>query len=172
MFSEDGGFRSSVFYNVLGESFVATAFATARAADPDAKLYINDYNLDSPSYAKTKGLAAAVKKWVAAGVPIDGVGSQSHLGGTWPISDVPAAMKLLCADVKECAMTELDIKGATSADYQVAVNACLDEEKCVGITVWGVSDADSWRKGENPLLFDASFKAKAAYNGICSALAQ
>jgi endo-1,4-beta-xylanase len=129
-------------------------------------------SLDSPSYAKTKGLAAAVKKWVAAGVPIDGVGSQSHLGGTWPISDVPAAMKLLCADVKECAMTELDIKGATSADYQVAVNACLDEEKCVGITVWGVSDADSWRKGENPLLFDASFKAKAAYNGICSALAQ
>jgi endo-1,4-beta-xylanase len=38
--------------------------------------------------------------------------------------------------------------------------------------VWGVSDADSWRKGENPLLFDAGFKAKAAYNGVCSALAQ
>lgn len=172
MFDEQGGFRSSVFYNVLGEDFVKIAFTTARAADPNAKLYINDYNLDSPSYAKTKGFAANVKKWVAAGVPIDGVGSQSHLGGTWPIADFPAALKMVCADVKECAMTELDIKGAKSSDYNTAVKACLDETKCVGVTVWGVSDADSWRKGENPLLFDAQSQAKEAYNGLCTALAQ
>ncbi|KAH8728291.1 glycosyl hydrolase family 10-domain-containing protein [Phaeosphaeriaceae sp. PMI808] len=171
MFEENGSFRSSVFYNVLGEDFVKTAFTAARAADPNAKLYINDYNLDSPSYAKTKGFAAAVKKWVAAGVPIDGVGSQSHLAGNWPIADFPAALKLVCADVKECAMTELDIKGATSADYQTAVKACLDTTNCVGVTVWGVSDANSWRASEKPLLFDASFKAKEAYNGLCTALA-
>ncbi|KAF1972366.1 hypothetical protein BU23DRAFT_590120 [Bimuria novae-zelandiae CBS 107.79] len=171
MFAEDGGFRSSVFYNVLGEDFVALAFTTARAAGPTAKLYINDYNLDSPSYAKTKGLAAAVKKWVAAGVPIDGVGPQSHLGGTWPISDVPAALKLVCANVSECAMTELDIKGASASDYTTAVKACLNKEKCVGVTVWGVSDKDSWRKGENPLLFNQGFKAKEAYNALCDVLA-
>jgi endo-1,4-beta-xylanase len=172
IFNEDGSFRSSVFYNVLGENFVATAFATAKAADPEAKLYINDYNLDSPSYAKTKAMASNVKKWVAAGVPIDGIGSQSHLSGSWPISDYPAALKLLCESASECAMTELDIKGGAAADYKTAVTACLDVENCVGVTVWGVSDTDSWiGAAATPLLFDGSFQAKESYNGLCSALA-
>ncbi|KAI4647961.1 Endo-1,4-beta-xylanase F3 [Alternaria ventricosa] len=172
IFNEDGSFRSSVFYNVLGEDFVATAFATAKAADPEAKLYINDYNLDSPSYAKTKAMASNVKKWIAAGVPIDGIGSQSHLSGSWPISDYPAALKLLCGSAPECAMTELDIKGGSAADYKTAVTACLDVENCVGVTVWGVSDTDSWiGAASTPLLFDGSFKAKENYNGLCTALA-
>lgn len=68
-------------------------------------------------------------------------------------------------------MTELDIKGASPADYKTAVGACLDQENCVGVTVWGVSDKDSWRKSENPLLFDASSQAKAAYNDLCTLLA-
>jgi endo-1,4-beta-xylanase len=84
---------------------------------------------------------------------------------------VPAALKLICADVKECAMTELDIKNAKASDYTTAVTACLDQKNCVGVTVWGVSDKDSWRKGENPLLFDQAFKAKDAYNALCDALA-
>jgi len=159
-----------VFYNVLGEEFVATAFKTARAVDAKAKLYINDYNLDSPTYSKTKAMATKVAAWRAAGVPIDGIGSQTHLGGNWPISDYPGALKLLCGAASECAITELDIKGAAASDYKTAFKACLDLNNCVGITVWGVSDKDSWRAGENPLLFDTGYKAKAAYNELCSML--
>ncbi|CBQ73812.1 probable endo-1,4-beta-xylanase [Sporisorium reilianum SRZ2] len=175
IFNEDGSMRNSVFYNVLGENFVKIAFDAARAADPSAKLYINDYNLDDPSYAKHKALVAKVKQWRSQGIPIDGIGSQSHLQvpGSFPdASKVGSAIASLCAAAPECAMTELDIAQASTDQYTKATQACLAQTNCVGITVWGVSDNTSWRSSTNPLLWNGSYQKKPAYSAVLNTLNQ
>lgn len=82
---EDGSYRDgtladdkkSQWYAILGESYIAEAFKAARAADPNAKLFYNDFYDYIP--AKQQGIYNMVKKLKDQGVPIDGIGMQCHL---------------------------------------------------------------------------------------------
>ncbi|WP_369365556.1 non-reducing end alpha-L-arabinofuranosidase family hydrolase [Streptomyces sp. CG4] len=169
----DGGsgqHRSSVFQDVLGNGFIEEAFRTARAADPSAKLCYNDYNIENWTDAKTQGVYAMVKDFKSRGVPIDCVGFQSHFGAGGPPAGYQTTLSRFAALGVDVQITELDVAQASPTAYAGAVQACMNVARCTGITVWGIRDSDSWRTGENPLLFDAGGNKKPAYNAVLTAL--
>ncbi|MCC2317926.1 non-reducing end alpha-L-arabinofuranosidase family hydrolase [Cellulomonas chengniuliangii] len=164
-----GGRRDSNLQRT-GDDWIEAAFRAARAADPNAKLCYNDYNTDGIN-AKSTGIYTMVRDFKARGVPIDCVGFQSHLGSTIP-GDYQANLQRFADLGVDVQITELDVAqgGNQASIYQSVTRACLAVTRCTGITVWGVRDSDSWRTGENPLLFDSSGNKKAAYTSTLNAL--
>ncbi|MER6032295.1 non-reducing end alpha-L-arabinofuranosidase family hydrolase, partial [Streptomyces sp. NPDC001851] len=104
------------------------------------------------------------------GVPIDCVGFQSHFGAGGPPPSFQTTLSRFAALGVDVQITELDIAQASPTAYAGAVQACMDVARCTGITVWGIRDSDSWRTGENPLLFDAGGNKKPAYSAALTAL--
>ncbi|MGY0002907.1 endo-1,4-beta-xylanase [Micromonospora sp. I033] len=164
-----GGRRDSNLQRT-GNDWIEAAFRAARAADPGAKLCYNDYNTDGVN-AKSTGIYNMVRDFRSRGVPIDCVGFQSHLGTSLP-GDYQANLQRFADLGVDVQITELDItQGANQATmYGAVTRACLAVARCTGITTWGVRDSDSWRGGDNPLLFDASGNKKAAYTAVLNAL--
>ncbi|MCU7730127.1 endo-1,4-beta-xylanase [Actinoplanes sp. KI2] len=153
-----------------GNDWIEAAFRAARAADPGAKLCYNDYNTDGVN-AKSTGVYNMVKDFKSRGVPIDCVGFQSHLGTSIP-GDYQSNLQRFADLGVEVQITELDVAqgGNQATIYAAVTRACMAVSRCGGITVWGIRDSDSWRTGENPLLFDASGNKKAAYTSVLNAL--
>jgi len=182
---EDGTWRKSVFYNVLGEDYIKLAFETAAKVDPEAKLYYNDYNIESPN-DKSKGVHRIIEMLQADGLRIDGVGLQAHFVAhrSPSLDDQIAVMNSYAAYDVELAYTELDVRIALPLNetnlqqqkdsYRDAAGACAQVEKCIGITLWDFYDAFSWvpyvfdGEGAATLWFD-DFTRHPAYYGILAA---
>jgi endo-1,4-beta-xylanase len=183
----DGSYRDSIFYKTIGPAFIPIAFAAAAEADPNTKLYYNDFNLEFAA-DKTAATIELVKDLQARKVRIDGVGFQGHLivGATPSRSALATSLKRFTALGLEVAYTEVDIRHdalppSTSAlnqqaqDYVSLVGSCLDVPGCVGITVWQFTDKFSWVpqsfKGQgDALLWTSDYKTKPAYDAVMDLL--
>ncbi|MGO4455795.1 endo-1,4-beta-xylanase [Streptomyces sp. M-16] len=154
-----------------GNDWIEVAFRTARAADPAAKLCYNDYNVENWTWAKTQAVYAMVRDFKQRGVPIDCVGFQSHFNNDSPYnSNFRTTLQSFAALGVDVAVTELDIQGASATTYANVTNDCLAVPRCLGITVWGVRDTDSWRSEQSPLLFDGNGNKKPAYTSVLNVL--
>jgi endo-1,4-beta-xylanase len=183
-FNDDGSLRADVFFNAMGSGYIADALRTAHAADPNAVLYLNDYNIEGEN-AKSNAMYNLVSSLKSQGVPIGGVGLESHfILGQVP-SSMLANMQRFAALGVDVAVTELDDRiqlPATSAnlqqqanDYATVVKDCLQVSRCVGVSQWGVGDADSWIPGAfagfgAATMYDSNYQPKPAYNAALSAL--
>ncbi|MET8910115.1 endo-1,4-beta-xylanase [Micromonospora sp. NPDC004551] len=169
-FNEDGSRRQSNLQGT-GNDWIEVAFRTARNADPSVKLCYNDYNIENWSYGKTQGVYRMVQDFKSRGVPIDCVGLQTHFtGGSSLPSNFQTTLSSFAALGVDVALTEVDVTNASTTQYAGLTQACMNVPRCIGITVWGVRDSDSWRSSESPLLFDGGGNKKAAYTSVLNAL--
>ncbi len=79
---EDGSYRKSKFYEILGEEFLLLAFQYAQEADPKVELYYNDYNEWYPG--KREAIVRLIKTLKERGIRIDAIGMQGHIGMEGP----------------------------------------------------------------------------------------
>jgi len=166
----NGGGRRDSNLQRTGNDWIEVAFRTARAADPAPKLCYNDYNIEDWNAAKTQAVFRMVQDFKSRGVPLDCVGFQAHFAASGMPANFQTTLSNFAALGVDVAITELDIANAASSAFAAVTTACTNVARCVGITVWGVRDSDSWRTGENPLLFDGSGNKKPAYTAVLNAL--
>ncbi|MBN2477201.1 MAG: endo-1,4-beta-xylanase [Pirellulales bacterium] len=192
--------RNSPWLRAMGPEFLTLAFKFAHEADPDAKLYYNDYGIEAgPKHASSMVL---LKRLLKDGVPIHGVGIQGH----WSTGRIPyVALDKAISDYAslglEVSITELDvtIRGASGgqfgrgfrgrgfnvtppssedlkaqADAYARLFSIFIKHKDVipRVTFWGLSDRRTWRFGQHPLILDSNNQRKPAYAAIVDAVQQ
>jgi endo-1,4-beta-xylanase len=157
------GLRTAVFLETLGPEYLDLAYHTARDADPNARLVVNEYDveLDAPEQeARRITLLHLLEEMRRSGTPVDAVGIQAHLtaaGG--PPFSAPLLRRFL-ADIASLGLTiqitELDVtdenapadvmvRDALVADtYRRFLDVALDEPAVKMVVTWGLSDRHSW----------------------------
>lgn len=112
---DDGTYRQSPWYKIIGPEYIEMAFRFAHEADPDAELYYNDYSMAKP--AKRLAVCRMVKELKQKGLRIDGIGMQSHNGLTWPApNDYEASIDAFADCGVNVMITELDLNVLPNPD--------------------------------------------------------
>lgn len=190
---ETENLRKSSWYRTVGPDVLTLAFKWAHEADPDAKLYYNDYNIEQGAVANRGKHASSMlllKRLIKEGAPIQGVGIQGHWHLTTNLEDVEKAIENYASLGLKVSITELDVTatgsntGAFQTDagnnsitaeafqkqaevYRKLFQIFLKHEKSIDrVTFWGISDRRSWRSRQRPLPFDAQLQAKPALQAI------
>lgn len=171
---------NSAWVQVFGDnSFIEYAFKFARQYAPEGcKLYYNDYNeyIDG----KTNAICEMATDLKAKGL-IDGIGMQSHLATNFPsAAQYKKALAKFAALGLDIQVTELDITTSDTSEagletqaqvYSDIMDALVEYSDSISAVIfWGVTDDQSWRASQLPLLFDKDFKAKPAYYAIVDGL--
>jgi endo-1,4-beta-xylanase len=191
-----GELRPDSPFTALGPTFIEDAFRAAHQADPAARLFYNDYEIEGLGTAKAEAVYQMARRLKAAGVPIGGVGFQMHVDPRhWPAADlIRQNLERFAALGLAVELTEMDVPvgelpgdRAQKLEQQKRlahdiVAACLAVPACSGVTFWGVTDRYSWlndphwgalrgRRPHLPLPFDGDYRPKPMAAGIAAALA-
>ena len=177
-FEDDGDWSPTLFYKALRERYVEVSLRAARAADPDARLFINELAAERPGH-KQDALFELVRDLKVRGVPIDGVGFQNHTSADKAPSrrELERTIRRFAGLGLDVEITEMDVTLATGAPagrqsgpYADAAAACSAVPRCTGLTVWGVTDRYHWLGREKrALLFDDEGAAKPARDPLLAA---
>ncbi len=188
--------RTFSWYQVVGPEVLTLAFKWAHEADPNAQLYYNDYNIEQGA-VENKGKHASsmilLKRLLAEGAPITGVGIQGHWNLNTDLADVEKAIEDYASLGLKVSITELDVTatGENSGAFNVRQGArtippenyikqaevykklfeiFMRHSKVIDrVTFWGISDTRSWRWGQGALLFDGQLNPKPAFKAVIDA---
>jgi endo-1,4-beta-xylanase len=185
--ADNGTMRDTVWLKAIGSDYLDIAFRTARAADPAAKLILNDYSNEYAGDVKADAFYNLAKDLKERGVPIDGVGFQLHIEAQWPVRK-----DALVANIRRFAelglavsFTEIDVRIKMPVDaqkeaeqvraYEALLDAALGEPNVKSFILWGYTDKQSWVPGffggyGSALIYDTELKPKAAYRAILQRL--
>lgn len=172
--------KKTVWSEAIGNDYIDSAFVWAHQADPEALLFLNDYDVEYHGKAKTQAFYNLVKSMLDRNIPIHGVGLQCHFdAGKVDTAALSSNMKRFAQLGLVCAVTELDLGikdyseqqlNRQAKDYKAITQVMLDNPNCTSVMIWGLADHYSWRSASMPLIYYSSFKPKPAYFGIKKAL--
>ena len=125
---DDGSYRKSPFYEILGEEYIPLAFQYAHEADPDAELYINDYGMNRPE--KRERYVSLVNDLKNRGLRIDGIGMQGHMGMDYPdIAEFEKSIEAFANTGCNVMITEWDMSALPTINRGANISDNVEYEK-------------------------------------------